>query len=377
MTRTSASIGMKLVSPIQRGTMCQCSGRRCRRRRAPEVHADIQAVGLQTSRSTRIVPRSVGGQRCERRRRQRREVAACAPRRHHEVPVGVGIAVEHHDRAGRCRQHERARGGRSVSRASQKMHPAPCGATDVRHAPGRPEDLHDVGAQLVAGRLAAGAAASAGDTACPSTRSLSSLPTLKNGTLFAATATSSPVFGLRPSRAWRCLTTKLPKPRISMRSPRHSASVMLSKTELTMTSASRREKRGRGGRSRRSGRAWSSPAALTRPRPFVRRAAVTGGRLVAVEPQLLPIMSSKEKRAPARSRLQVGSISSALRTAAQRPDAQGDLALPRVDLGHLGLELLPDLEERPRLVDAVAARAARRGSGPRRRPRSRRRRRSR
>src|SRR5581483_10514139 len=78
----------------------------------------------------------------------------------------------------------------------------------------------------------------------PSTRSRSSFPTLKKGTRLAWTATIAPVFGFRPSRARRCFTTKLPKPRISMRSPRVSAAVMLSKTAFTMTSASRREKRG-------------------------------------------------------------------------------------------------------------------------------------
>src|SRR6185295_5130075 len=104
---------------------------------------------------------------------------------------------------------------------------APCRLffCDIGHSPWRPELLHSVPS----------------GTGLPSTRRRNSFPTLKNGTRLAATETISPLFGLRPSRARRCLTTKLPKPRISIRSLCRNASTMLVNTELTMTSASRRE----------------------------------------------------------------------------------------------------------------------------------------
>jgi hypothetical protein len=44
-------------------------------------------------------------------------------------------------------------------------------------------------------------------------RSRSCFPARKKGTVFAATATGSPLRGLRPRRGSRCLTVKAPKPR--------------------------------------------------------------------------------------------------------------------------------------------------------------------
>ena len=48
-------------------------------------------------------------------------------------------------------------------------------------------------------------------------RSRSSLPVLKYGTVFSPTWTVSPVRGLCPMRALRCFTEKAPKPRSSTR----------------------------------------------------------------------------------------------------------------------------------------------------------------
>src|SRR6185295_3714052 len=64
------------------------------------------------------------------------------------------------------------------------------------------------------------------------------LPTLKNGTRFSGTSTALPVLGLRPLRELRWRIRKLPKPRNSTLSPLASASVMLSKTVLTIVSVS-------------------------------------------------------------------------------------------------------------------------------------------
>ena len=60
----------------------------------------------------------------------------------------------------------------------------------------------------------------------------------KTGVRLAEMCTGSPVFGFRPSRASRTLTWTLPKPRISMRSPSFSASIIESKIVLTTTSVS-------------------------------------------------------------------------------------------------------------------------------------------
>src|SRR6266498_2462256 len=70
------------------------------------------------------------------------------------------------------------------------------------------------------------------------TSSRSRLPTLKNGTRFSGTLTASPVLGFRPLREFRCRIRKLPKPRSSTLSPLLRASVMLSKTVLTISSVS-------------------------------------------------------------------------------------------------------------------------------------------
>src|SRR5277367_2813508 len=54
-------------------------------------------------------------------------------------------------------------------------------------------------------------------------RSRISLPVLKKGTNFSVTGTLSPVRGLRPVRACRCLVENAPNPRSSTRSPRANA----------------------------------------------------------------------------------------------------------------------------------------------------------
>src|SRR5580658_6592867 len=70
------------------------------------------------------------------------------------------------------------------------------------------------------------------------TRSRRSLPGLKCGTYLPASATASPVFGLRPWRGGRKCSEKLPKPRISMRSPCDRASLMISRICFSASSTS-------------------------------------------------------------------------------------------------------------------------------------------
>src|SRR3546814_18433933 len=60
-----------------------------------------------------------------------------------------------------------------------------------------------------------------------------------NGIAFSATSTDSPVRGLRPTRAFRRLTEKAPKPRSSTRWPWDRASEISSKIVVTIFSTSR------------------------------------------------------------------------------------------------------------------------------------------
>ena len=70
------------------------------------------------------------------------------------------------------------------------------------------------------------------------TLSRRSLPGLKCGTYLPDNATASPVFGLRPIRGGRKCSEKLPNPRISMRSPRASESLIKSNRCFTASSTS-------------------------------------------------------------------------------------------------------------------------------------------
>ena len=71
-----------------------------------------------------------------------------------------------------------------------------------------------------------------------STRSLSSLPALKNGSFFGATFTNSPVLGFRPVYPPYFFTKKEQSPRISTRSTFARASAIWSKKRVTIFSAS-------------------------------------------------------------------------------------------------------------------------------------------
>src|SRR5262245_59629366 len=76
----------------------------------------------------------------------------------------------------------------------------------------------------------------------PLTSIRSSLPARKKGIRFASTLTIAPVLGLRPWRARRFLTPKLPKPRISIRFPPARTFDIASNIALTMVSDCRCEK---------------------------------------------------------------------------------------------------------------------------------------
>src|SRR6266702_4200529 len=158
-------------------------------------------------------------------------------RNHHHVSRGIGVAVQDHE----------IFPGAQDDQGLGIIAPFRCGAKNARlvfHAsgdiavpPGRPEIIHDDGDYCggVWGGTAAAAAA-----VSPLTKSLSSLLGLKNGMRLGGTSTLAPVFGLRPVRPRRWRVRKLPKPRISIRSPPCSAPMMLSKMVSTMASDSLR-----------------------------------------------------------------------------------------------------------------------------------------
>src|SRR5262245_54076645 len=190
------------------------------------------------------------------------------------------------------------------------------------------------------------ACASSGVHRLPSTRRRSSFPTLKNGTRLACTGTSAPVFGLRPSRACRCFTTKLPKPRISMRSPRTSAWVRLSNTSLTMTSASRRENRGN------SFTTSSMRSRFVMAGPRGPEAGASDLALVACFAVLGHDVGEGELSSLALA-AEVCSDLLAVLAAPQRLYRARDALLPGLPLRDLGLQLVADLVEGRRPVDAL------------------------
>jgi hypothetical protein len=67
--------------------------------------------------------------------------------------------------------------------------------------------------------------------------SFTSLLGVKYGILFAGTSTRTPVFRLRPVRAWRSRVRKLPNPRISTLSRDRRARTMLLKMAMIMNSS--------------------------------------------------------------------------------------------------------------------------------------------
>ena len=80
---------------------------------------------------------------------------------------------------------------------------------------------------------------SAGPRDSRSTHSRSFMPGLKQAAYLAGSDTGVPVLGLRPTRARRKRTVKLPKPRISMRPPPARHSAMCSSIIFTAVSTSR------------------------------------------------------------------------------------------------------------------------------------------
>src|SRR5262245_14125947 len=188
------------------------------------------------------------------------------------------------------------------------------------------------------------------------TRSRRSLPGLKCGTYLPDSATVSPVFGLRPWRGGRKCSEKLPKPRISMRPPWASASLMISRICLTASSTSL------------AGRCFcfaamssmSSDLVMLGPVVLFQKACrlqedlqPAGSRLVVPASDVL-LQQVAEARA-ARG-LPRAVVLHCLRFLVDflRLDRQRDRAALAIHVGELRLDFVADLQDRACVLDAVA-----------------------
>src|SRR4029077_689941 len=174
------------------------------------------------------------------------------------------------------------------------------------------------------------------------TRSRRSLPGLKCGTCFPESATPSPVLGVRLSRGGGKCSEKLPKPRISMRSPCDSASLMISRICFSASSTSL------------AGRCFCLAVIISMSSDLVmrrdiglKRSAFSGTDLLF---QQIPEAGARRRllRAVALDRL-------GLLVRFLCLDRQRDGAWFLVDAGELRLHLVAHLEHRAGILDAIAA----------------------
>src|SRR5215472_18738850 len=237
------------------------------------------------------------------------------------------------DAEGNQRDQDRRAGDREIQQAMAgarrlDTHPVSVGAErGMRRVSGRRRSLRHAQSRI-------------GRSAPSLTRSRRSLPGLKCGTCLPESATASPVLGLRPWRGGRKCSEKLPKPRISMRSPCESASLMISRICFSASSTSL------------AGRCFCLAVMISMSSDFVMAAASA----VSVAARADVLLEQVAEAGAARRRLgtvalhRLGLVVRFLRLDRQRNGAR--LA---VDAGELGLDLVPDLEHRARVLDTVAA----------------------
>src|SRR6195256_5094561 len=167
------------------------------------------------------------------------------------------------------------------------------------------------------------------------TRSRKSFPGLKCGTYLPDNATASPVFGLRPWRGGRKCSEKLPKPRISMRSPCESASLMISGICFSASSTSL------------AGRCFCFAVMISMSSDLVMRSALTGTDVLLEQ---IPEGGARGRRLRAVTLHRLGLLVSLLGL-----DRQRDGARLAVDTGELRLDLIAHLEHRAGVLHALAA----------------------
>src|SRR5579863_3350694 len=174
------------------------------------------------------------------------------------------------------------------------------------------------------------------------TRSRRSLPGLKCGTYLPASATASPVFGLRPWRGGRKCSEKLPNPRISMRSPCDSESLMISSICLSASSTSF------------AGRCFCFAVMISINSDFVM--AFPGcERLTAIRPVDLLLEQIPEAGSRGRHFRPIALHRLRFFVNLFRLDRQRDGAGLAIHADELGLHLVADLQYRTRIVHPVAA----------------------
>src|ERR1700722_19603568 len=174
------------------------------------------------------------------------------------------------------------------------------------------------------------------------TRSRRSLPGLKCGTYLPASATASPVFGLRPWRGGRKCSEKLPKPRISIRSPWASESLMISSICFSASSTSF------------AGRCFCFAVMISISSDFVM--AFPGcERLTAIRPVDLLLEQIPEAGSRGRHFRPIALHRLRFFVNLFRLDRQRDGAGLAIHADELGLHLVADLQYRTRIVHPIAA----------------------
>src|ERR1700720_1072425 len=168
------------------------------------------------------------------------------------------------------------------------------------------------------------------------TRSRRSLPGLKCGTYLPDRATASPVLGLRPWRGGRKCSEKLPKPRISMRSPCESASLMISRICFSASSTSF------------AGRCFCLAVMISMSSDLVMRSALSGTDVLLQ--QIPEGGTTRRRRFRAVALHSLGLLVSLLGL-----DRQRDGARLAVDAGELRPGLCAHLEDRAGILHAIAA----------------------
>src|SRR3989440_641416 len=150
-------------------------------------------------------------------------------------------------------------------------------------------------------------------------RSRRSLPGLLCGACSTPLASAYPVLGLRPWRGGRKCSEKLPKPRISMRSPCDSASLMISRICFSASPTSF------------AGRCFCLAVMISMSSDLVMRSALSGTDLVL---QQVPEAGTRRRRFRAVALHRLGLFVSLLGL-----DRQRDGARLAVDTGELRLDL--------------------------------------
>src|SRR4051812_8185680 len=182
------------------------------------------------------------------------------------------------------------------------------------------------------------------------TLSRRSLPGLKCGTYLPESATASPVFVLRPCRGGRKCSENEPKPRISMRSPADSESLMISRICLSASSTSL------------AGRCFCFAVMISMSSDFVMgRCPLVAFVDLFSRSTVADLFLEQVAQAGAAARALLGAVARhrfLLLVDFLRLDRQRNGARLAIHAGEAGLDFLAHLEHGARVFDAIAAQLA-------------------